>query len=84
MQLIKSNETFLWPGGRLDGSNDTVFVKIGAASEAVSESEYLRHTQTDGHTDAQTFVQFFILSRYVYVKVGLEAFVKKFIFRAIL
>ena len=31
---------------------------------------------TKGRTDAQTFVQF--LSRYVYVKVGLEAFVEKF------
>ena len=38
----------------------------------------------DARTDAQTFVQFLILSRYVYVKVGLEAFVKKFISEAIL
>ena len=37
---------------------------------------------TDERTDAQTFVQFLILSRYVYVKVDLEAFVNKFISKA--
>ena len=58
--------------------NDTDPVKIGAASAPVSESQ---NSVTYGHTDARTFVQ---MSRYVYVKVGLEALVKQFIFRAIL
>ena len=44
-------------------------VKIGATSAAVSESQ---NVVTYGYTDARTFVQFLILSRYVYVKVSLE------------
>ena len=67
------------------GSNEANGAQIGSASAEETESQfYLTDGRTDGQTDAQTFVQFLILSRYVYVKVGLEAFVKKFIFRAIL
>ena len=63
------------------GSNETNGAQIGQASAEKTKWQFYR---TNRRTDAQTFVQFLILSRYVYVKVGLEAFVKKFIFRAIL
>ena len=39
---------------------------------------------TDGDTDTQTFAQFLFLSRYVHVKVYLEALIKKLILRVIL
>ena len=60
--------------------NATNPAKIGSASAEIIEWQFSVHIPTH----AQTFAQNLILSRYVYVKVGLEGLIKKFIFRVIL
>ena len=66
--------------GPEEGSNETNPDKIRSAKSEKIKCIFLINILTH----AQTFAQNLILSRYVYVKVGLGGLLKKLIFRVIL